>query len=462
MADQQPGDEQPAAGEPDATRAAAGEPSTTAAPTRWSGSAAVPQPGPKKSRSSRRAARLAREDTPDAPPAKPEEPDPTTADPYDWASMPPVDPWADQDTPWDAFPFAPEPPESLEPPEPPGPLGALGALEPLEPPLPPTRIDRPARTRIDGPPASAQSPAVPPNGGLPPAAPPNGGLPPAAPLNGGLPPVAPAPTGPPPVAQRPAPPAPPKKSRWGRKPKQAARTAQPINRVRRPATAIEQSRPLPPAPPWVQRPPQRPLPPPRRRRRRRWGRRFSLFGLFGLLCCCGVPLAYLNFPAARQYPVNAVLPDSFLDLNKRNDDNSKEAAARLAQELRDAGGKADATFAGIYGDGDGKRVTVFGVTGWRLDPGRDVRSELDRLSDEFGLEDVRSFPAGEFGVHEECGIGRSDGKAVVVCAWADHGSLATVLLTRRSLDESAQLVEQLRSTVLTPGIAKPSGGIPKL
>jgi len=44
----------------------------------------------------------------------------------------------------------------------------------------------------------------------------------------------------------------------------------------------------------------------------------------------------------------------------------REAAARLAQELRDAGGNADDTFAGIYGDGDGKRVTVFGVTGWRL------------------------------------------------------------------------------------------------
>lgn len=187
-----------------------------------------------------------------------------------------------------------------------------------------------------------------------------------------------------------------------------------------------------------------------------------LFGLFSLLCCCGVPLAYFTIPAARQYPVNAVLPDSFLDLNKRNDGNSQEAAARLAQEMRDAGGKAGDTFAGIYGDGNGKRVTVFGVTGWRLDPGHDVRSELDRLSDEFHLGDLQSFPAGEFGVHEECGVGRSDGRTVVVCAWADHGSLATVLLTRRSVQESAQLVEQLRSAVLTPGITKRPGGIPLL
>jgi hypothetical protein len=452
MADQQPGDEKPAAGQPDETRAAAGEPSTADAPARWSGSAAVPQAGPSKSRNSRRAARLARENTAAAAPEPPsDEHDPTAVDPYDWASMPPVDPWADQDTPWDPYPLGETPPAA---------------------PLPPTRWDRPAQTRLDGPPAAAEPPAAQPPAALPsaaspPAAPPPVASPPVAsplaapPPAASMPPAAPAPTGPPP-AQRPAPPAAPKKkSRWGRKSKQAEQPAQPVNRVRRPPTAGEQSKPLPPAPPWIQRPPQRPLPPPRRRRRR-WGRRFGLFSLFGLLCCCGLPLAYLNFPAARQYPVNAVLPDSFLDLNKRNDDNSKEAAARLAQELRDAGGNADDTFAGIYGDGDGKRVTVFGVTGWRLDPGHDVRGELDRLSDEFGLTGVQSFDTGAFGVHEECGVGHSDGKTVVVCAWADHGSLATVLLTRRSLDESAQLVEQLRSAVLSPGIAKPSGGIPKL
>lgn len=426
MADQQPGDEEPAAGEPD---------ETANAPERWSGSASVPEPGSRKSRNSRRAARLARGSTADASPSSPDDDedrrDPTAVDPYDWASMPPVDPWADQDTPWDPYPLGEEPPA---------------------PPLPPTRLDRPAPTRIEGSKAGTPSPAAPPLAAPPLAAPAPTGPPPAP-----APASAPAPA---PAAQRPAPPAPPRRSRWGRKPKQAAQpqpAPQPVNRVARPPTALDQSKRLPPPPPWIQQQPRNPLPPPRRRKRR-WGRRFGLFSLFGLLCCCGLPLAYFNFPAARQYPVNAVLPDSFLDLNKRNDDNSKEAAAKLASELGDAG----TTFAGIYGDGDGKRITVFGVTGWRLDPGSDVRSELDRLSDEFKLDDVRSFDTGAFGVHEECGVGRSAGNAVVVCAWADHGSLATVLLTRRSLDESAQLVSQLRSAVLTPGIAKPTGGIPKL
>jgi hypothetical protein len=403
MADQQPGDE-PAAGQP---VEGGGEPSTVDAPGRFSASAAVPPPTPKKSRNSRRAARLTEAAAP-----QPEH-EPTAVDPHDWASMPAVDPWADQDTPWDAFPLPPEPP------------------------MPPTRVDRPATTRIDAPPPAA------------------------------APPVAP-------------------RGRWGRK----AKPAQPVNRLPvqpRPITQQQppiaarppmaaprppiaaprppvgppagQGRPLPPAPPWAPRPPQRPLPPPRKRRRR--GRRFGLVVLLGLLCCCGGPLAYYNFPAARQYPVTAALPQSFLDLDRRDDDASKRAADRLAKDAA-AAGKASSSFAGVYGDGDGKRVTVFGVTGWRFDPGKDVHTELSRLSDEFNINDVRSFPGGEFGVYEQCGVGRSSGNQVVVCAWADHGSLATVLLTRRSLQESAGLVEQLRGAVLTSGITPKAGGIPLL
>jgi hypothetical protein len=421
MADQQPGDEPAAAGDPEGS-AIEGAGATAPAPARWSGSAAVPPPAPKKSR---RAARLGRPDDPapaSAPASPPREPDPTPVDPLNWASMPAVDPWADQEGSWDALTSAPEPP------------------------MPPTRVDRPAATRIDGPPVP--TPASP-----PPANPPRQSVPPQS-----VPPQSLAPQSLPVAAARPAPPPPPSRGRWGRKPKQPVNRlpVQPRPPTPPPAAPNSPGRGLPPPPPWAERPAPRPLPPPRKRRRR--GRRFGLFLLLGVLCCCGGPLAYYNVPAARQYPVTAVLPQSFLDLDRRDDDASKAAAARLAQE---AGEKAG-SFAGVYGDGDGKRVTIFGVTGWRLDPGKDVRTELDRLSDDFDLNDVQSFPAGEAGVYERCGVGRSNGKAVVVCAWADHGSLATVLLTRRSLDESAGLVEQLRGAVLTPGITGKTSGIPLL
>jgi hypothetical protein len=200
-----------------------------------------------------------------------------------------------------------------------------------------------------------------------------------------------------------------------------------------------------PLPPPNRRPPtQRPLPPPPRQRRR-WPRNLALFTLFSVTCCCGIP-AYFAWPAARQHPVSAVLPPSVADLDLRDDGASRRAADRLAEQLGDAN-----AFAGIYADGNGKRVTIFGTTGLRLTPKADVEAAVQHLADEYEIRDVRSFDVGEPGVHERCGVGRASGTSVVVCAWADHGSLATVLLTRRSVGDSAELTGYLRSAVLTHG-----------
>ena len=362
MADQQPGDPTPAAGVPDPTRVEGdGEPSTVDSPARWSGSAAVPPPPPRKGRWSRRRG---------AP-----EPDSD-----DWAAIPAVDPWADQDTPPDAMPSA------------------------AHAPLPPTRIEPPPPpTRVDPPPNRVPVQPHPPAGS-------------------GRPAAAPPPT-PPPASP------------------QASPSAGP------PAPPSARSQASPPAPPpRAPRPAQRPLPP-APRKRRRWGRWIALLTLLGFVCCCGLPVTYFQVPAARQYPVTAVLPPTFADLTRRDDDASRRAADRLAQQM---GGSGD-VFAGVYADSVGKRVTVFGVTGWRLHPGTDVRAQLSRLSGEFRLAGVRSFQVSEAGVYERCGTGLFEDTPVVVCAWADHGSLATVLLTRRSVPESAELVAHLRNAVLTTG-----------
>jgi hypothetical protein len=217
-------------------------------------------------------------------------------------------------------------------------------------------------------------------------------------------------------------------------------------RRRKPAPPVDRvpvrTRPAPP--PQVQRPPaQRPLPPPRRRRR--WPRNLAVLTLLGVVCCCGVP-AYFAWPAAGQYPVTAVLPDAVADLNLRDDRAARRAADALAAELNDA-----SAFAGVYSDGNGKRVTVFGVTGLRLTPEQDVQAQIEHLRTEYDLRDVQPYDLGVTGVHERCGVGRRDGSAVVVCAWADHGSLATVLLTRRNVSDSAELTGVLRSAVLRPG-----------
>ena len=173
-----------------------------------------------------------------------------------------------------------------------------------------------------------------------------------------------------------------------------------------------------------------------------------MFTLFSVACCCGLPVAYMVWPPARQYPVRAVLPAAVADLSLRDDTASREAVARLTQQLHAGHSRADQVFAGVYGDGYGKRVTVFGAIGFRLNPALDVRSELGHLAGRYAIRNARSFDLGESGAHERCGVGAANGTPVVVCAWADHGSVAAVVLTRRSIADSAQLTRVLRGAVL--------------
>ncbi|MEU4626070.1 hypothetical protein AB0G04_39600 [Actinoplanes sp. NPDC023801] len=503
MADQQPGDTAPAAGMPDPTRfAGSGEPATADLPGRWSGAAAVPEASPRRSLWSRMADRI----NGTAPGPDPED---------DRTAVPAVDPWADQDTPvWqDAYstPAAttPLPETRLDIPGPPPPrLDVPGS--------PPTRLDVPGQplTRLDTPPARLDTPAVPepaaaqrpagtpdPMRGAPSIPAPGTYPPPAA--GAGLPPLLPpklrawgrraaarsqqaaadapeklralgqqaaakgqqvaagapdklrqvtagAPeklrqvTGSAPDKLRQVTGSAPEKLRQVTgsapeklRPAAAGTPRKPGLFSRRPAAqpAPVQRRPSA-APPWA---------PPKPRRKRRLRR-------FAALAVIGLALAYWFVPGVRQYPVTASLPSSFADLELRDNASGRRAAQRLAEQLQETGADGGA-FAGIYADGRGKRVTVFGVTGLRLTPGADVRAQLDRLTDAIDLKNVQSFDIGGFaglGAQQECGTGRLDGTSVVACTWADHGSLATVLLTRRSVTDSADLVARLRTKVLNP------------
>jgi hypothetical protein len=422
MADDQPGEQAPAAGPAQPTAPAAdptrvepgeAERSTLDAPARWSGWAAVPPPAPRRSVWSLRR-------TPPAPPDRA-----MSSEITDWAATPAVDPWAGHDTPWDPMPMVPQ---ELPPTRP-------------EEPLPPTRLDRPAALPPPAPPQAAVSPPALPQAALRPAAQPQAAQPQGPPPQGPPPQAGPAPVAAPPPAPPPA-----RRRRWGaKKPPQPAPTANRIPIAPRPSAPPPLGRPQAWRPPPQER---RPLPPPPRRRRR-WGRRFALFTLFSVVCCCGVPIAYLNWSPARQYPVRAVLPASVADLSLRDDNASRRAVARLTHHLTDANAKVDQVFAGVYGDGNGKRVTIFGTTGFRLTPGSDVEAELDHLTSDYDLRDIATYDLGEPGAHERCGIGDTGGTSVVVCSWADHGSLATVVTTRRSAADSAALTAILRTAVLT-------------
>ncbi|GFJ85254.1 hypothetical protein [Phytohabitans houttuyneae] len=214
------------------------------------------------------------------------------------------------------------------------PVDPWADADPLDQPYPQTLLDVP----------HAPPPALP-------AAPPP---PPRA-----LPPTRHQPAVPPPPPQLPPPPPPANLP--------ARQVRQVLPDVRKPPKK-QKSRKGPPPPPqgpppgW--RPPQGYVPVPVRRRRRKWP---WVFLLMTLACCCGCP-AYFGKPMWEQYPASVSLPAEISDLSLRDDAASQRVATELQADLRGTHMLAEETFAGVYADGAGKRVTLFGTTGFRFSP----------------------------------------------------------------------------------------------
>jgi len=364
-------------------------------PPRWSGSAAVPPPAEKK-----RKRWLATAYDLEAPglALSPPPRDPTMRLPEEerqaYESGAPVDPWADAD-PLDQ----PYPQTLLDVPHAPPP-----ALPPAPPSLPPPALPQPPKAL---PSAPARRPAA-----APPPPPP-----------------------PPPPANLPA-----------------RQVRQALPDVRKPPKK-QKSRKGPPPPPPPQapppgwRPPQGYVPVAVRRRRRKWP---WVFLFLTLACCCGCP-AYFGKPMWEQYPASASLPAEISDLNLRDDAASRRVATQLKADLRGSHMLAEDTFAGVYSDGAGKRVTLFGTTGFRFSPESDLEHEITRLTERYGLRKVQSIDTGHRGEYLRCGVGKDGQATVAVCGWADHGSLATGVFTRRSVDDSAALLERIHGTIVTRG-----------
>ncbi|PWU43171.1 hypothetical protein DLE60_34335 [Micromonospora globispora] len=171
--------------------------------------------------------------------------------------------------------------------------------------------------------------------------------------------------------------------------------------------------------------------------------------LLSVACCCGAPLWWAK-PLTEQYPASAALPDEVAGLRLREDERSQATAEKLEAEVRQAHVLAEDTFAGVYTTSDGKRVTVFGGTGFRLSPESDANAEIARLTDRYQLASAVPVQTRVRGRYERCAVGAADGDTVVVCTSVDHGSLTTGVFTRLSVDDSGRLLNVLRRQIVTP------------
>ncbi|RIV35677.1 hypothetical protein D2L64_21185 [Micromonospora radicis] len=170
--------------------------------------------------------------------------------------------------------------------------------------------------------------------------------------------------------------------------------------------------------------------------------------LLTIACCCGCP-AYYGTPMFSQYPSNAALPAQVADLRLREDPRSAQTARQLETQMRQAHLLAEDTFAGVYTTNVGKRVTVFGGTGFRLTPSSDADAEIERLTEQYSLGDAEVVESGVRGRHERCAVGRADGVGVVVCTSVDHGSITSAVFTGLSMDDSARLLGTLREQIVS-------------
>ncbi|MTK04341.1 hypothetical protein FF096_20295 [Micromonospora sp. CP22] len=152
---------------------------------------------------------------------------------------------------------------------------------------------------------------------------------------------------------------------------------------------------------------------------------------------------------ANQYPASASLPQQVADLRLREDPRSTRDAKQLENQMREAHLLADGTFAGIYHTSNGKRVTVFGGTGFRLTPSADADAEIKRLTEQYALRDTQVMKTGVRGRHERCAVGRTDGVGAVVCTSVDHGSITTGVFTGLSVADSSRLLGTLRERIVT-------------
>ncbi|MEH0938797.1 hypothetical protein [Micromonospora psammae] len=419
-------------GSPDAA-APPPSPATSPPVTPARGAAAVPAPDrPDPTRVQTRPDPTRVEARPDA--TRVETPEPPAPRWSGSAAVPPPPPrkraWGESAEPTPAPPPLPVgPPEHQVPVDPWEGVDTTGwDLHPADlPALPPTRpYETPPPTRpYEAPPPAHPYPAPPADPyPAPPVAHPYPPPPVAHPYP--APPVAARPVSPPPLSPPPPPPPP---VRPKRAPKQ------------------RRARPEPVAPPPGWQAPKGYVPVPVRRRRR-----WPWVLLLTLACCCGCP-AWFGQPMWEQYPARAALPGQVADLTLREDTRSKATVKELEADVREANLLAEDTFAGVYTTTDGKRVTVFGDTGFRFRPEADADDALARLKETYQLGEAQPVETRVRGRYERCAVGSSAGSDVVVCTSVDHGSSATAVFTRLSVDDSARLLATLREQIITPGKA---------
>jgi hypothetical protein len=172
-------------------------------------------------------------------------------------------------------------------------------------------------------------------------------------------------------------------------------------------------------------------------------------GLLTAGCCCACP-AYLVKPFWDEYPASVSVPAQAAGLARLDDSKTRQTTQDLEGKVRSQYLLIEDVFAAVYAEpetGDNP-VTVFGATRFITDPAGDLKSDLPKLTSAT-ITDSRDLDSGPLGGTLRCGNSESGGSTVVICGWADHGSIGVGIFTGRSVDASAGLLRDLRAAIVS-------------
>jgi hypothetical protein len=132
-------------------------------------------------------------------------------------------------------------------------------------------------------------------------------------------------------------------------------------------------------------------------------------------------------------------------------------AAQTADYLREALAadvSLGSSIGAVYTDPDDRQrsVLLFGGTAKASSPDNELDHALGLLNDQTGsVTGLHTVAAGPLGGTMKCGTSNGDGGAMSVCGWADSGSVVVALFPGRTVDESANLMRQIRASVEQDG-----------
>jgi hypothetical protein len=170
------------------------------------------------------------------------------------------------------------------------------------------------------------------------------------------------------------------------------------------------------------------------------------------LGCCGVG-AVLAAPILKEYPATVAVPADLAGMEKQQNADADRLGASMSAELKKTA-KADSAVAGLYSaSGDPQHpVLVLGASGLLLSPSNEVDKAFKGMNTAgLWVSNVAPYDAGSLGGIVKCGTGKVPGTSLVVCAWADHGSLGMAIFYNRPIADSAGLFQKVREGMLTRG-----------